>query len=272
MTPSPAGSVSPTGPEALAGRVAVMIGAGSGIGRAALAAFLDAGARVLAMDVSADKCAEISRLGPEVVAEVGDATRYSDVRAALDAARSRFGRIDAAVSFVGVFDNYTALEAIAEDDLDRAFDEIFATNIKSALFTARAASPFLRHSRGTVILTLSSSSFYAGRGGTLYVTSKFALRGAVLQLAHELAPEVRVNGVAPGGTVRTDLRGMAALGQADLRLDDRPGRREQLEARTPLQMALTPEDHAPLYVFLASEAARSMTGEIIRSDGGLGAR
>lgn len=249
-----------------------MIGAGSGIGRAALAAFVDAGARVLAMDRSADKCAELSTLGPEVVAQMGDATCYADVRQAMDTAGRRFGRVDAAVSFVGVFDNYTALDRLPEDDLDAAFDEIFATNVKSALFTARAAASHLRQSHGSLILTLSSSSFYAGRGGTLYVASKFALRGAVIQLAHELAPSVRVNAVAPGGTVQTDLRGMAALGQADLRLDDRPGRREQLEARTPLHVALTPEDHAPLYVFLASEGARSMTGEILRSDGGLVAR
>lgn len=262
----------PFSSEVLDGRVAVMIGAGSGIGRAALTAYLDAGARVLVMDVSPDKCAEVSALGREVAAQVGDATRYADVRAAMDAAAGKFGKIDVVVSFVGVFDNYTTLEQIAEDDLDAAFDEIFAINVKSSLFMVHAAMPHLRDRGGSVILTLSSSSFYAGRGGILYVTSKFALRGMVVQLAHELAPMVRVNAVAPGGTVRTDLRGMAVLGQADQRLDDRPGRREQLEARTPLRVALTPEHHAPFYVFLASDGARSMTGEILRSDGGLGAR
>ena len=78
------------------------------------------------------------------------------------------------------------------------------------------------------MFTLSSSSFYAGRGGALYVSSKFALRGAVVQLAREVAPDVRVNGVAPGGTVGTDLRGPRSLGLDDHRLDDRPGRAEQL--------------------------------------------
>ena len=262
----------PSSSEVLAGGVALMIGAGSGIGRAALAAYLEAGARVLAVDVSPDKCAEISGLGPEVAVQVADATRYPEVHAAAVEAQRRFGRIDTAVSFVGIFDSYTPLEQIPDDHVEAAFDEIFAANVKSALFTARAAAPHLMQTGGSVLLPISSSRFYAGRGGALYVTSKFALSGMVVQLAHELAPDIRVNGVAPGGTVRTDLRGPASLGQAGLRLDDRPGRREQLEARTPLRIALTPEDHAPLYVFLASDGARSMTGEILRSDGGLGAR
>ncbi|MGH9059093.1 MAG: SDR family oxidoreductase, partial [Acidimicrobiales bacterium] len=112
----------------------------------------------------------------------------------------------------------------------------------------------------------------AGRGGTLYVASKFGLRGVVTQLAHEVAPEVRVNGVAPGGTLATDLRGPRSLGRFDERLSDRPGREEALRERTPLQVAMTAADHAGAYVFLASAAAAGMTGEIIRSDGGLGVR
>jgi NAD(P)-dependent dehydrogenase (short-subunit alcohol dehydrogenase family) len=104
------------------------------------------------------------------------------------------------------------------------------------------------------------------------VATKFALRGVVAQLAHELAPEVRVNGVAPGGTLDTDLRGPRSLGLAERRLADRPGRREELEARTPLGIALEPADHASAYLWLASDGARGVTGEVIRSDGGLAVR
>ena len=173
---------------------------------------------------------------------------------------------------MGVFDVYTALADLPADRFDAAFAEVFDVNVKSPMLTARAALPALRESRGSFVLTLSSSSFYAGRGGALYVSSKFALRGLVTQLAHELAPDVRVNGVAPGGTLGTDLRGLRALGLADDRLADRPGRAEQLRARTPLQVALTPVDHAGAYVFLVSDRSRGMTGEILRSDGGLGVR
>jgi phthalate 3,4-cis-dihydrodiol dehydrogenase len=249
-----------------------MTGAGSGIGRAALDAFVTAGASVVALERSSDKCAELRALGDPVAVVEGDATRAADNAAAVAEAGRRFGPLDVAAAFVGVFDTYTPLLDIAESDFDAAFAEVFAVNVKTALLLARAAAPALRPRRGSVILTLSSSSFYAGRGGTLYVASKFALRGVVIQLAHELAPDVRVNGVAPGGTVGTDLRGLSSLGRSGDRLDDRPGRREQLEQRTPLHVALTPADHAGLYVFLASDAARHLTGEILRSDGGLGVR
>jgi NAD(P)-dependent dehydrogenase (short-subunit alcohol dehydrogenase family) len=140
------------------------------------------------------------------------------------------------------------------------------------MLTARAAAPALAAARGSLVVTLSTSSSYVGRGGPLYVASKHALLGVVRQLAHELAPEVRVNGVAPGGTLATDLRGPRSLGLADRRLADRPGREDELRARTPLQVALRPEDHAGAYVFLASDEACGMTGEVLRSDGGIGVR
>jgi 2,3-dihydroxy-2,3-dihydrophenylpropionate dehydrogenase len=171
-----------------------------------------------------------------------------------------------------VFDLYTPLTDIPDDRFDAAFDELFHLNVRSPLLTARAALPALRAAKGSIVFTLSSSSFYAGRGGALYVSTKFALRGAVVQLAREVAPEVRVNGVAPGGTVGTDLRGPRSLGLEGQRLDDRPGRAEQLAERTPLHVALTAADHAATYVFLLSDQARGMTGEILRSDGGLGVR
>ena len=134
----------------------------------------------------------------------------------------------------------------------------------------RAALPHLRRSKGSVILTLSTSSFGPGRGGVLYVASKFALRGIVLSLAHELAPEVRVNGVAPGGTLDTDLRGLRSLGLGDRSLGAAPGRADDLKARTSLGVALTPADHAASFVFLASDAARGMTGRFLHPDGGAG--
>jgi NAD(P)-dependent dehydrogenase (short-subunit alcohol dehydrogenase family) len=137
---------------------------------------------------------------------------------------------------------------------------------------ARAATPHLQRTRGSIVITASSSSFYPGRGGSLYVASKFAVRGLVVQLAHELAPVVRVNAVAPGGTLATDLRGLRALDQHENRLADRPGREEALRRRTPLGVAMRPEDHAAAYVFLASDRCAGMTGEILRSDGGLAVR
>ena len=255
---------------ALDGKVVVCTGGGSGIGRAAVDAFVAAGARVAVLERDRAKCDALA--AADMLAVPGDATSAGDNERLVEEATARWGSVDAAVTFVGVFDLYTPLADIAEDRFDAAFDEIYGLNVRSPLLTARAALPARRASGGSIVFTLSSSSFYAGRGGALYVSSKFALRGAVVQLAREVAPDVRVNGVAPGGTVGTDLRGPRSLGLSEQRLDDRPDRVEQLQERTPLHIALTAADHAASYVFLLSDQARGMTGEILRSDGGLGVR
>jgi NAD(P)-dependent dehydrogenase (short-subunit alcohol dehydrogenase family) len=252
-------------------KVIVCTGAGSGIGRAAVEAFLADGAAVGVLERDPAKVDDLGG-GDRLFALQGDATSPAANARLVEEAARRWGGIDGAVSFVGVFDHYTPLEKIPADKFEAVFDELFHVNVRSALTTARAALPALRARRGSLVLTLSSSSFYPGRGGTLYVATKFALRGTVVQLAHEVAPDVRVNGVAPGGTLGTDLRGPASLGLAGDRLGDRPGRREQLEGRTPLHVALTGEDHSGAYVFLLSDRSRGLTGEVIRSDGGLVAR
>lgn len=261
-----------TAAGALRGKVVACTGGGSGIGRAAVEAFLAEGASVATLELDPAKVVALRQLGDGLVALAGDATSPGDVEGLVRAAGDRWGRLDSLVTFVGVFDLYRRLEDLAADELGPAFDEIFAVNVKSILLAVRAALPALRASRGNVVLTLSTSSYYPGRGGVLYVGSKFAARGLLVQLAHELAPEIRVNGVAPGGTLGTDLRGARSLGLGAERLGDRPGRREELEARTPLHVALTPAHHAGAYVFLASDASAGITGEVVRSDGGIGVR
>lgn len=254
------------------GRVALLTGAGSGIGRAVVDAFLAEGASLCVLEYAALKCDALNELGERVIAVHGDATSAVDNRRAVETAVERFGRLDCLATFVGIFDNYTHLGDIPDDRFDAAFREIFDVNVKSVMLAARAATPHLREAKGSIVITGSSSSFYPGRGGSLYVSSKFALRGLVVQLAHELAPDVRVNGVAPGGTVGTDLRGLDSLGQSKNRLDDRPGREEGLRSRTPLAVALQSADHAVAYLYLASDRSPGVTGEIVRSDGGLGVR
>jgi len=256
----------------LEGQVALLSGGGSGIGRAVLDAFLAEGAAVGVLERDEEKCAALTELGDRVHVVQGDATSADDNERAVGETVGRFEALDTLATFVGVFDNYTPLAEIPPDRLDAAFAEAFTTNVASVLHAVRAATPELTRSRGSIVVTCSSSSFYPGRGGALYVATKHALRGVVVQLAHELAPEVRVNGVAPGGTLATDLRGMASLGQAGERLDDRPGREQAMRERTPLEVALRSEDHAGAYVYLASNRAPGLSGEILRSDGGLAAR
>jgi NAD(P)-dependent dehydrogenase (short-subunit alcohol dehydrogenase family) len=256
----------------LDGKRALVVGAGSGIGRAVLDAFRSEGAQVAALELDEAKAGRLAAELPGCVVSRGDATALADARAAVRAVADGFGGLDVLVNCVGIFDFYRGLADIADDQLDAAFDEVFAVNVKSQLVCVRAALPELRRAGGSVVLTVSTSGFYPGRGGILYVASKFAVRGCVIALAHELAPEVRVNGVAPGGTLGTELTGPRSLGLAGHVLDAAPGREEDLRRRTPLQVALSGEDHAGSYVFLASDRACGITGTVVHSDGGIGVR
>lgn len=256
----------------LEGRRALLVGAGSGIGRAVLDAFCQEGARVSVLERDPEKCAAIRDAVPEVPVTTGDATTRDSNEQAVAATVEAFGGLDVLVNCVGVFDFYRRLGDLDADRLDDAFDEMYSVNVKSHLHAVKAALPALRSSRGSVVLTESTSAYYPGRGGVLYVSSKFAVRGITTALAWELAPDIRVNGVAPGGTLNTDLRGLSSLGQDGRRLDDTPGREAELVARVPLQVALSGADHAWSYVFLASERSRGITGGVLHPDGGIGAK
>ena len=253
-------------------KVALAVGGGSGIGRGVVEEFVREGASVGVLELNPDKCAQLDELGPKVVAIQGDATSLEDNKRAVQETVDAFGRLDTLMTFVGIFDFYTPLRDLPEDRLEVAFEEIFKTNVESYLLSAKAALPKLEEAGGSIIFTVSTSGFYPGRGGILYVASKFAVRGMIIQLAYEEAPEVRVNGVAPGGTMSTDLRGLKSIGLGERSLGGAPDREEDLKSRTPLRLAMGPEDHAGTYVYLASDRARGITGVIVNSDGGIGVR
>lgn len=257
----------------LDGKVALVVGGGAGIGRAVVDAFVAEGARVGVLELDPDRASLLRVHGNQVCAVVGDATSWEDNLRAVRMTVEAFGGLDVLATFVGVFDFYTPLANIPGERLQEACREVFSVNVGSYLLSTKAALPELRRRpTSSVVFTVSTSGFYPGRGGVLYVASKFAVRGLVVQLAHELAPRVRVNGVAPGGTVGTSMRGLQSLGLGDRALGELPGREEELRARTPLQVALRPEDHAAAYVYLASDRARGVTGTILHSDGGIGVR
>lgn len=255
----------------LDGKRALVVGAGSGIGRAVVETFRGEGAKIAVLERDSDKCDRFRQELPGVPVVEGDAVTRDANDRAVAAAVDAFGGLDTLVNCVGIFDFYKGIGDIDADALATAFDEMFRTNVLSHLQSVKAALPALKAATGSsVVLTESTSSYQPGRGGALYVSSKFAVRGLVSTLAHELAPAIRVNGVAPGGTLNTDLRGLASLGLDDVRLDDSPDRARDLAARTPLNVALTGEDHAWSFVFLASDRSRGITGETVHPVGGFG--
>jgi NAD(P)-dependent dehydrogenase (short-subunit alcohol dehydrogenase family) len=257
----------------LHGRRALVVGAGSGIGRAVVDAFLAEGAAVAVLEKDAAKSAALRERFPGMPVVSGDAAIRADSDAAVRAAVDAYGGLDVLVNCAGIFDYYRGICELDADVLDEAFEEMFTANVKTHLHAVKAALPALGQSgNGSVILTESTSAYYPGRGGVLYVSSKYAVRGLVTALAHELAPRIRVNGVAPGGTLSTDLRGLTSLGLGDRSLGATPGREAELAGRVPLKVALSGADHAWSYVFLASERSRGITGDVVHSDGGMAVR
>jgi NAD(P)-dependent dehydrogenase (short-subunit alcohol dehydrogenase family) len=258
----------------LDGKVALVTGGSAGIGRAIVERFVAEGARVCAMSRSRDRLGQLRDAlgGASVAVAAGDVTRLEDNARAVEAAVAAFGRLDVLVANAGIFDCFAPLEGLAPEVMDRAFDEIFAVNVKGCLFAAKAALPALRAAGGgSIIFSASQASFYPDGGGPIYTASKHALVGLIRQLAFELAPRIRVNGVAPGGTV-TEIAGPPSLADWCARRKMGEERAESIRRRNPLGLAQQPEDHTASYVLLASDQSKAITGAVIESDGGLGIR
>jgi NAD(P)-dependent dehydrogenase (short-subunit alcohol dehydrogenase family) len=250
--------------------VALVTGGGSGIGLAVVRRFLAEGARgvgVLLRDPRQARALK-EEFGERVHPVRGDVRIYADHQRAVAETVAAYGRLDTLVGNAGMWDFFAGLARTEPEVLASSFDEIFAVNVKGYLLAARAAAAALRDSGGSMIFTLSNASFYAGGGGPVYVASKHACVGLIKQLAYELAPHVRVNGVAPGGT-STPLKGPASLGKQDTPLSDLPGFEQAVADAVPLAFMARPEDHAGHYVLLASRAnSRATTAAILQSDGG----
>ena len=251
----------------LTDKVALITGAGSGIGKAVAQRYLEEGAAgIVAFDIFEDRLAALrEELGDRVATIQGDVRSADDNRAAVDLALSQFGKLDVFVGNAGVRDAKRTLENMSDDDLSNGFDEVFGINVKGYFLGAAASREALASNKGCMIFTLSTSSFYVG-GGSIYIAAKHAGLGMTRALANELAPDIRVNGVAPAGTPTslTDAQSLAVPGQT---------------ATTPrtggpdtnlLNIQLEPEDHAGAYVLLASDQGRVMTGAVINTDGGRG--
>lgn len=242
----------------------LVTGGASGLGRAIVERFVGEGARVVAFDRAPDKLTRLAaQAGEAVVTVTGDVTSPEDNAAAVQAALDRFGGLDVFVGNAGIWDFSRSLLDTPPDDLARGFDELFAVNVKGYLLGARAAVDALRASNGSMIFTLSNAAFFPGGGGPLYTASKHAGLGLVRQLAYELAPEVRVNGVAPGG-MATDLRGPGALGLDTTSITDAMPIGELMRAHGALARESTAADYVGAYVLLASRAdSATVTGTVL---------
>lgn len=249
-------------------QVIVLTGAASGIGKSVLERYVREGARVVAVDISEEKVALLrNEFGDAVIPYATDVRSWEGNLEAVRLAVENFGRLDVFVGNAGITDGATMLEDIEGQQLEGAFNELFGVNVLAPMLGARAALPHLIESNGSIILTASYASSHAAGGGVLYTASKHAVLGIVRQLAYEFAPDVRVNGVAPG-VAPTRLAGIGALGQSihDSVL-------EGTGAVLPLQEVPTTESYSGVFTLLASrEDSSIMTGTVITADSGLGVR
>ncbi len=256
----------------LEGQVALVSGGGSGLGRAIVERFIEEGARVGILEKSPEKVKALTAdFGDKVVAVEGDVTSLDDNERAVASTLSRFKALDTFVGNAGIWDFSTKILDLPRESIAATFDEIFGVNVKGYLLGIKAAAPALVESRGSVILTLSNASFYPGGGGSIYTSSKHAAVGLVRQLAYELAPKVRVNGVAPSG-MPSDLRGPRSLALQDrtLMTEKDPA---DIAKLFPLQFFPEPRDYTGHYVLLASrENSKTTTGACINADVGLAIR
>jgi NAD(P)-dependent dehydrogenase (short-subunit alcohol dehydrogenase family) len=264
----------------LEGRVALVTGGASGIGRAVVARYVEEGARVAILDISPEQFEATPPEEDAVLVLGGDVRSMADNERAVAETVSCFGKLDIFIGNSGVGDGFVELVDLDPATISDAFDEMFGVNVKGFLLGAKAALPELVKTRGCMIFTLSTSSFLTDGGGPLYISAKHACLGLMRQLSHELAPVVRVNGVAPGGTA-TDIRLLASFGLDEdgrqRRSQDGQGVdgeevdiHEALREISPLLLSPEPADHAGAYVLLGSEEnARNITGTVIDTDGGL---
>lgn len=245
-------------------RSVLVTGASSGIGAAVAESFGREGAHVVSLDLVEAPAASLS-----VIGDVTDPRCHAEAVAAAVAAA---GRLDVLIANAGVHDGGIGLASPA-DEVATVMRRVFDVDVIGYVLAIHAAEAALRDSRGCIVMTLSDTAFLAGQtgAGLGYTAAKYAAHGVLKWAARALAPDVRVNGVAPGG-IMTRLQAVEADGSSRGLFTDADAKRELIRSRNPLGTIMEPEELAELYVLLASPVARGMTGEVLRPDGGLGVR
>lgn len=244
-------------------RVVIVTGAGTGVGAAAALRLAGGGARVVvnysrSKDEAEATAAACRDAGGEAAAVQGDVAREEDCRRLADDAFSRWGRIDGLINNAGttVFRAGDDFDALTAED----FQHVYAVNVVGAFQMARAVAPRMKSSgRGSIVNTSSIAGVMGIGSSIAYAASKGALNTLTLSLARALAPEIRVNAVAPGFITGRWWREKMGDGYDKMVAN--------VAASAPLQRAGTPEDMAAAAVWLLVGDV-NITGEILMSDAG----
>ncbi|MBW4029947.1 MAG: SDR family oxidoreductase [Acidobacteria bacterium] len=242
----------------LDGKVAIVTGAGRGIGAASAVALAECGADVVIssrtqrdLDLVAQRVAQTGRRAFCVVADLAD---LDAVRGLADIAHQEFGRLDVVVNNVG-----GAIPLPFFDTTPEYLEEAFHFNVATAHALNLAAVPLMLEHPGASIVNISSvMGRVAGRGYSAYGASKAALSHYTRLISKDLAPKIRVNAIAAGSTATSALDIVTST----------PELKSMMEGLTPLQRIADPEEIAAAVVYLASPAGAFLTGKVLEVDGG----
>ena len=240
----------------LNGNAAIVTGGTRGIGLAIVKKFLNNGAKVVlfgSKKESVEKAlAELKNENKEVIGFYPNLTNVDEVRQTFKEVAEHFGKIDILVNNAGL-----SSSTKIEDYTIEEYDKIANVNMKGVFVCSKEIVPYLKETKGNIINISSMVSIYGQPAGCVYPMSKFAVNGLTKSLSRELAPVgIRVNAVAPGIT-KTDM--VASLPDEMIK---------PLIATIPIGRIGEPEDIANACLFLASDMASYVTGEIMQVDGG----
>lgn len=244
----------------LGGKRALVTGGASGIGLATVELLARSGAAVAVNDLPGDRleatAARLRNEGLNVITAAGDLGQPQSATELTLNAVAELGGLDYLINNAGTPATRAPIPPSDLDALTEAFwTKILSVNLTSTFWVTKAALPALRASLGSVVNTVSVAAFGGGASSTAYATAKTGLLGLTRELARGLAPEIRVNGIAPG-FVNSPWE--CSFGDLEA----------QAQELVPLRRVGQPDDYAAVIVYLAVDA-KYMTGQVIPVDGGL---